>query len=76
MSRLTVEQIYDGDWYDAGEFDYEICCDCLLVHRVRHRLYKGKLQLQVIRDGKETAKLRRQPRQPRRPRKAKSARQD
>ena len=51
------DQIYDGQWVAAPE--YLACCDCGLVHRLKYRIRKGRLEMQMFRDKAETRNCRR-----------------
>ncbi len=53
------EQVYNGDWYDLPRRHYIACCDCGLVHEVKIRVHKGKPQIQLNRDNRRTAGVRR-----------------
>jgi hypothetical protein len=55
----NYEQAWDGEWWTLPRLIYLACCDCGLVHRVRLRVRKGKLQVQFCRDGRRTAAHRR-----------------
>ena len=55
-----VEQIYDGEWYDAKDYPFEACCDCGLVHRVKTRIRNGRVQLCATREVRRTAALRKE----------------
>jgi hypothetical protein len=57
---MNVEQMHDGQWYAAKDYPYEACCDCCLVHRLKARIRKGRIELCATRDNRRTAALRRQ----------------
>ena len=48
-------QIIDGRWYALGSYDRQICCDCGLVHKLEHKLEKGRIYERVMVDAKATA---------------------
>ena len=57
-------QRYDKEWYDVTDDAMHACCDCGLVHDRAYRIMHnpdGTLSIvkQVIRNEKETKKLRR-----------------
>lgn len=64
MKRRYVD-VRDGEWIRvgrpiAGDPHFAACCDCGLVHQVRGRLVRGgDVEIKVIRDEEETARLRR-----------------
>jgi len=35
------------------------CCDCALVHKVKFRIKAGVIQMQMVRDNRATASMRR-----------------
>ena len=47
-------QIIDGRWYALGSYDRQICCDCGLVHKLEHKLEKGRIYERVMVDAKAT----------------------
>lgn len=66
--KNTVFQVIDGEPYFAHKKeDYEICCDCALVHRVKYEVVnrrgepvKGtRVRMTVWRDDRSTAARRR-----------------
>jgi hypothetical protein len=64
MSRKPREpyyQVTDGEWLEAlMKNNKDQCCDCGLVHKVNYRINaKGKIEVQVFRDERATAALRR-----------------
>ena len=48
-------QIVDSAWYALGGYDSQICCDCGLVHKLEHKLEKGRIYERVMVDAKATA---------------------
>ena len=48
-------QIVDSVWYALGGYDSQICCDCGLVHKLEHKLEKGRIYERVMVDAKATA---------------------
>lgn len=55
MKRKTpTVQIIDGKWYALGTYDRQICCDCGLVHRLAHKLEKGRIFERVVVDRRAT----------------------
>lgn len=57
--KAHAVQIYDGAWYALGGFTHQHCCDCGLVHKLEHKLEKGRIFERVTRDDKATATNRR-----------------
>jgi hypothetical protein len=55
----SYQQIWDGKWEPLDKDQYIACCDCGLVHRVRVRMHKGKLEAQFTRDNRRTGQVRR-----------------
>ena len=55
------EQIHDGEWFDLDiEAGLDLaCCDCGLVHNIRWRARKNKIQMKMTRDKRATAARRR-----------------
>ena len=51
-------QIVDSVWYALGGYDSQICCDCGLVHKLEHKLEKGRIFERVTVDSRATAKHR------------------
>lgn len=56
--RDYARQVYAGEWYPLLGWDYETCCHCHLVHRIKYRLHKGRLEFQATEDPKRTRALR------------------
>ncbi len=54
-SKVPTVQIIDGKWYALGGFDRQVCCDCGLVHRLEHKLEKGRIYERVTVDARATA---------------------
>lgn len=52
------DQVYDGEWWDLPKTTKLQCCSRGLVHDVKLRMRKGKLQICVNRDRKETRRAR------------------
>jgi len=42
-ARDQYEQVYDGEWWtvDLRGVNYDKCCRCGLVHRVRYKVVKS-----------------------------------
>jgi hypothetical protein len=59
--RIEYYHVTDGEWVSVDRKDNrDQCCDCGLVHRVNYRVTpKGKIEVQVFRDKRATAALRR-----------------
>lgn len=56
--RDYARQIEEGVWYPLLGWDFEMCCDCALVHRQQFRVKDGKLEFRAFRDDKATRALR------------------
>jgi hypothetical protein len=59
--REPYYQVTDGEWLPVFmKNNKDQCCDCLLVHKVNYRINdKGSIEVQVFRDERATAALRR-----------------
>lgn len=56
----VYEQVEEGVWEDVLMKNFRsACCDCGLIHRVNYRRKDGVLQVQVYRDERATAQIRR-----------------
>jgi hypothetical protein len=53
------EQVFDDEWFAMPKTLDLACCDCGLVHRVRLRVRKGRLEVCFTRDNRKTAAMRR-----------------
>lgn len=54
-------KVPDNDWLQLSPRALKVgCCDCGLVHDMWFRVRKGKLEMFVVRDDKETKILRRE----------------
>jgi hypothetical protein len=59
-AQKKYEQVFEGDWYnlDWGH-NYEMCCDCSMVHETAYRVKDGKIQRKVKVDRPRTYQARR-----------------
>jgi hypothetical protein len=55
----SYEQVYDEEWYPLQKYNVIGCCDCGLVHEIKIRVHKEKLQIQWNRLNRQTASRRR-----------------
>lgn len=57
---MKYRQEIDGRWFRPRRPLWLMaCCDCGLVHRVKFRIVKGKIEMQVFRDNRRTGQRRR-----------------
>lgn len=56
---MSYQQVHDGDWNWMSRKFKLACCDCGLVHKVKMKTRKGRLWLQIFRDDRATAAMRR-----------------
>jgi hypothetical protein len=59
VDRNGYSQGWEGDWEQVSDVDYVQCCDCALVHVVKHRVNGGLLEWQWNLSDSETKKARR-----------------
>lgn len=57
--RSGYIQRRDGEWFDTEREHKLACCDCGLIHLLKFRVRKGKIQMQATRDNRATAQRRR-----------------
>jgi len=59
VSKTVYEQSCDGEWEFVPKDGYVQCCDCGLVHRIKHRIRNGFREWRWTRDNRRTAQSRR-----------------
>lgn len=61
MTKKQYHHVTEGEWFPVDRKDNrDQCCDCGLVHKVNYRVTdKSKIEVQVFRDERATAALRR-----------------
>lgn len=60
MKAGPYKQRYNGDWIEIAAEGHKIaCCDCSLVHLVKARVRKGRVEIVTWRDNRATANRRR-----------------
>lgn len=59
MRARKYVQRADGEWFDTERLHKIACCDCGLVHLLRFRIRKGKIEMQATIDKRATAQRRR-----------------
>ena len=58
--KTEYKQIIEGEWFKRLRRDNrEQCCDCGLIHIINYRIQKGHIEMQVFRDDRATAQVRR-----------------
>ena len=60
--RDYARQIVSGEWYPLLGWDYETCCSCRLVHRLKYRIRNGRIEFSASADEKRTRALRKRDR--------------
>lgn len=59
-ARSGYKQAVDGEWRHWARSGHLVaCCDCGLVHLMRPRIRKGRIEVQAFRMPKNTASRRR-----------------
>jgi hypothetical protein len=56
---MSYEQVYNDEWFDLRKTPHISCCDCGLVHEIKVRVRKGKVEVQLNRDNRRTGQIRR-----------------
>ena len=59
MAKSRYEQVWDGEWFWMPKTLDLACCACGLVHNVKFRVRKGRLEACFTTDNRKTAQLRR-----------------
>lgn len=57
---MKYNNMKDGEWSKViGRKHKILCCDCGLVHLLKFRIKKGKVEFQAFRDNRATGQARR-----------------
>lgn len=60
MTKEKYTQVYDDEWVPVHMRTYRLaCCDCGLVHDLKHRRKNGVLEVKYRRNARATSAMRR-----------------